>query len=133
MRHTRVYNKNDGDIQLRKNFRLFEFASSDTNLIIVTDELLDILQAIRDKIGKPIRVTSGFRSEAMNKKVGGTANSRHKLGLASDITFNGISKVLDETADFAIELGARGIGRYYTRKFIHIDVRDEKLMQWIEE
>lgn len=44
-----------------------------------------ILQPIRDKWGAPIVVTSGFRSEAVNKAVGGVKTSQHRLGQAADI------------------------------------------------
>lgn len=45
-----------------------------------------ILQPIRDRYGKPIVVTSGFRCEKLNKAVGGVKNSQHVLGEAADIT-----------------------------------------------
>ena len=45
----------------------------------------EILQPIRDKWGYPIIVTSGFRSEAVNKAVGGVKNSQHRLGQAADL------------------------------------------------
>lgn len=48
-----------------------------------------ILQPIRDKWGKPIVVTSGFRSEQVNKAVGGVRNSQHRTGSAADIKIGG--------------------------------------------
>ncbi len=44
-----------------------------------------ILQPIRDKYGKPINVSSGFRCDALNKAVNGSATSQHKYGEAADI------------------------------------------------
>lgn len=44
-----------------------------------------ILQPIRNKWGKPITVTSGYRSEAVNKAVGGVKTSQHVQGQAADI------------------------------------------------
>lgn len=35
--------------------------------------------------GKPIYVNSGYRSEALNKAVGGSSTSQHRLGMAADI------------------------------------------------
>ena len=35
--------------------------------------------------GKPIYVNSGYRSEALNKAVGGSKTSQHVLGMAADI------------------------------------------------
>lgn len=43
------------------------------------------LQRLRDAFGKAIRVTSGFRSPAVNRAVKGANNSAHLHGLAADI------------------------------------------------
>lgn len=45
----------------------------------------DILQPIRDAWKSPIIVNSAYRSEAVNKAVGGVKNSQHRLGEAADI------------------------------------------------
>jgi zinc D-Ala-D-Ala carboxypeptidase len=44
------------------------------------------LQALRKDFGKPIRVSSGFRSFTCNKAVGGAEHSRHLAGDAADLT-----------------------------------------------
>lgn len=44
-----------------------------------------VLQPLRDKYGAPITITSGFRSERLNKYVGGVSNSYHVKGLAADL------------------------------------------------
>lgn len=49
----------------------------------------EILQPIRDAWKSPIIVNSAFRSEAVNKAVGGVKNSQHRLGEAADITIGG--------------------------------------------
>ena len=49
----------------------------------------DILQPIRDAWKSPIVVTSGYRSEAVNKAVGGVSNSQHQFGEAADIKVGG--------------------------------------------
>lgn len=49
----------------------------------------DILQPIRDAWKAPIVVTSGYRSEAVNKAVGGVKTSQHRLGEAADIKVGG--------------------------------------------
>jgi hypothetical protein len=44
------------------------------------------LEALRKKLGNnPVTVTSGFRSIAHNRSVGGAANSQHTYGIAADI------------------------------------------------
>lgn len=45
-----------------------------------------ILQPLRDAYGKPIIVNSGYRSQALNKAIGGAKNSQHMRGQAADIT-----------------------------------------------
>lgn len=49
----------------------------------------DILQPIRDAWRSPIIVNSAYRSEEVNKAVGGVKNSQHRLGEAADITIGG--------------------------------------------
>ena len=44
-----------------------------------------VLDPLRDMYGKPIYVNSGYRSEALNKAVGGSKTSQHVLGMAADI------------------------------------------------
>lgn len=59
--------------------------------LAVCDNLLDlifyVLQPLRDKLGKPIIVTSGYRCKALNShpKIKGASNSQHLTGNAADI------------------------------------------------
>ena len=86
------------------NFTITELVKSDTakqNGINNTpdinslDNLLElvffVLQPLRDKLKKPIIITSGFRSVKVNELVGGVSNSQHLYGQAADITVNGMS------------------------------------------
>lgn len=52
------------------------------NIIRLIETTLDPL---RDKLGKPIRVTSGYRPEKLNNAVGGSKTSAHRKGLAADL------------------------------------------------
>ena len=86
-------------MRLSKNFMLREFVNSITasrkgisnkptdvhlaNLKLLID---NIIQPIRDKIG-PIRISSGYRSVALNRAIGGSSRSQHCKGMASDIQF----------------------------------------------
>lgn len=49
------------------------------------------LQAVRDLLGVPIRVTSGYRTVVHNSEVGGSATSDHVTGLAADFVVDGLS------------------------------------------
>ena len=44
----------------------------------------NVLDPLRDKIAKPIIITSGYRSPSYNQKVGGVKNSQHTKGQAVD-------------------------------------------------
>lgn len=48
--------------------------------------IVNVLDPIRTLYGKPVYVNSGFRSETLNKVVGGARNSQHMEGKAADIT-----------------------------------------------
>jgi hypothetical protein len=48
--------------------------------------LAALLEQVRALAGAPITISSGYRSPALNKAVGGAANSAHVLGLAADIS-----------------------------------------------
>lgn len=53
----------------------------------------NIFQPIRDHFGVPIGVSSGYRSKALNKAVGGSKYSQHMIGEALDIDADIYGKV----------------------------------------
>jgi uncharacterized protein YcbK (DUF882 family) len=53
--------------------------------------MADKLEEVRALVGKPIIVSSGYRSPAVNKAVGGSSKSAHMRGLAADITVPGMT------------------------------------------
>ncbi len=46
------------------------------------------LQPIREQLGFPIRISSGYRSPGVNSKVGGSPTSQHCLGEAADCSLS---------------------------------------------
>lgn len=104
------YNKRKG-VSMALNFKISELIHSDTaakyNInnypdINSLDNLLELivfcLQPIRDKIKKPMIITSGFRNAQVNKLVGGVANSQHVKGQAVDFTVSGMT--IKQTIEF---------------------------------
>lgn len=92
-------------MNLSKNFTLEELIYSDTaNQYNIdntpTQEIIDnltrlandVLQPIRDKYNKPIIISSGYRCEELNAKVGGVSNSAHKYGLGADLDVGGVKE-----------------------------------------
>lgn len=46
---------------------------------------LEVLQPLRDAIGLPVVISSGYRVKALNTLIGGSASSQHMKGEAADI------------------------------------------------
>lgn len=51
----------------------------------------NVFQPIRDHFGVPIRISSGYRSKALNAAIGGASSSQHCQGEAIDIDMDGSS------------------------------------------
>jgi hypothetical protein len=51
----------------------------------------NIFEPIRKHFGVPIHISSGYRSSALNKAIGGAKTSQHLLGQAIDIDMDGSS------------------------------------------
>ena len=118
-------------MQLTTNFLLDEFKCKDgsavpTHLLPNVILLAKHLQKIRDRIGRPIHINSGYRSISYNRQIGGVQNSQHLLGKAADIYVSGMSpKVLSNIIINMINEGViinGGLGIYTS--FVHYDVRN---------
>ena len=79
--------------QLGKYFNLNEMTTTKSGFrnVPTTDEIdnikkvVKVLDLIRETLGVPVRVNSGYRSLLVNNAAGGAKNSAHRLGLAADI------------------------------------------------
>lgn len=94
----------------------------------ISPALVTALQKIRDRVGRPVRITSGYRSWQRNVAVYSQARppkkptlSRHCSGQAADITVAGMSGL--EIAKAAVDVLGDGIGVGIGAGFAHIDVR----------
>ena len=118
---------------LTKNFSLQEFRCRDGSGI--PPEYMDNvrllaknLQVLRDHIGLPVKVISGYRSPPYNRKIGGARQSQHMLAKASDLKVSGMSP--DQVRSTILQLIEEGkmmqggVGRYVT--FTHYDIRGRK-------
>lgn len=59
---------------------------SDKIITNITNLIVEVLDPARELLGKPINISSGYRSDKLNKAVGGANTSQHLLGEAADIT-----------------------------------------------
>lgn len=101
-----------------------EIACKGTGELLVDDQALDKLQALRNALGKPLVLTSAYRSPAHNKRVGGAKNSRHMQGDAFDVRMDNHDPYAFETA--ARNVGFSGFGFYQKSGFMHIDTGPER-------
>lgn len=101
------------------NFTISELLKSDTALRAgiknipddpkVFDNLLTLiikcLQPIRNYIGKPVVITSGYRSPALNQMIGGVNTSQHLSGCAADFIVPGLSidTIIDKVKGSGVE------------------------------
>jgi uncharacterized protein YcbK (DUF882 family) len=119
-------------MKLTNNFNLSEFnkhnfALSETVLNNIK-ALAKNLQVLRDEIGKPIKITSGYRNAEFNAKIKGAIKSRHITGEAADLKVAGMTpKEVAAVIEKLIAAGKMeegGLGIYST--WIHYDHRNVK-------
>ena len=120
-------------MNLTTNFNLSEFRCKDgtdvpAELLPNVQKLANELQKLRDELGLPIKINSGYRTKSYNKKIGGASNSMHVQAKAADIVVTDITPTnLYKRIEKLIEEGKvnfKGVGVYDT--FVHVDVRDRR-------
>lgn len=131
--------KKDWNKKLSKNFCAYEFACNDkSDKFLVSTQLVEVLQQVRDHFGKPVQINSAYRSPAYNVSVGGSSRSQHCLGTAADICIKGVDpiRIALYVASLPYFKSHGGIG-YYSRAhvtggFVHVDVR-ANVSRWISK
>jgi len=91
-------------MQLSKNLSLSEMIRSesakrknisnmpsDVHLANMKKLATNVFQPIREHFNQPIHISSGYRSQELNKLIGGAASSQHSSGEAIDIDMDGTS------------------------------------------
>ena len=129
----RLFKVKEEDLEkyVSENFKLKEFVVKDGKVqeyARISPLLIDGLQKLRDRVKKPVIVTSGYRSrgrqlELIKEEKEASKKSRHMSGDAADITVGGYSG--EELAKMARELfpnAGIGVGKSY----IHLDFRGKR-------
>jgi len=107
--------------RLTVHFEVDEFRCPCCGVAIVTRPLLRQLELLREKVGEPIRVTSGYRCPKHNAEVGGSETSLHMAGCAVDIVVDGMD--MRKLARLAGECWFEGILVY--EDHVHLDTRSD--------
>lgn len=122
----------DGTRKLSANFTVAEFACKDgSDPVFVDSSLAALLQKIRDHFGRPVVITSGYRTAAHNAAVGGSKSSQHLLGRAADFYVEGVDVAVVAAYAETLLPARGGIGRYpkdakhpkRSTGWVHIDTR----------
>lgn len=93
-------------MKLSPNFHLSEFVQSQTaarrgiknqpgeaELTALRLLCAHVLEPVRLHFGKPVVISSGYRSPALNRAIGGAPSSQHVKGEAADFEIPGVSNV----------------------------------------
>lgn len=136
-----------------KYFSIAEFLNSDAaekyqvSNIPADEELLkvlvninalvnNVLDPLRAMIGRPIVITSGYRSQQVNELVGGSKTSQHLLGQAADIHVQGFTpeqmEIVYEIAQIYLDFDQ--LIFYPSKNIIHISWNGDKNRQesWVK-
>lgn len=101
------------------------------SLIENAKELLNGLQIIRDALGKPIKITSGYRCLELNKLVKGVSNSSHLKCWAADIAVDGMTAkelfywLSGYLKGSGMKFGQLIMEQSKTGSWVHFSIRDD--------
>ena len=122
----------DGNRRLAPDFKVRELRCRDGSDTVMVDEMLMLLlQCIREHFGKPVTITSGYRTASHNAKVGGSRSSQHLLGRAADIQVQDTDPLAVAAYAESLRPGWGGVGRYPVKAgrakgWVHVDTRPNK-------
>lgn len=123
---------------LSEHFSRSELACPCCGMCMVKPKLVVALEQLREALGMPVHITSGYRCPNRNAAVHGARHSMHLGGLAADLIVPGLSPVDVAHVASSIEaFGRGGIGLYppwtdrgvVRGRFVHLDVRD-RFARW---
>lgn len=83
MRYFTFFELEYSDMAVKRHIKNTPTTEVEGNLRLLVERLLDPL---RERYGKAIMVSSGYRNAVVNKLVGGVPKSQHLTGCAADIT-----------------------------------------------
>ena len=97
----------------------FQRCSPSCSLQDMTQEAMDIFDAVRRRAGIPLVINCAYRSPKWDRTMGRSGNSAHTRGLALDIRANA-SETRMRIVSAALEVGVSRIG--IGKGFVHLDI-----------
>ncbi len=86
-----------------------------------------LAQQIRNRLGKPMRITSWYRDPVNNRRVRGARDSRHLYGDAIDFYVDGYTThSLYQFVENTGLVDNGGLGKYAGMSIVHIDARGSR-------
>lgn len=92
----------------------------------IDPQLVRLLTTLNDIYDRPVFLVSGHR---MPNTLGTKKTSQHAAGTAADIKIAGVSA--QKLRAKIIALGAKGVGLYPEKGFVHVDFRDKPRYLWV--
>lgn len=115
----------DANEKIGQHFKVKEFACHDgSQVVFIDDYLVSVLDTLRNQVGKPVHINSGYRTPTRNKAVDGAKYSYHMRGMAADIRVNEISP--KEIANKLNKIVPNECGIIVYNGWVHIDTRTKK-------
>lgn len=115
----------EGDTKISEHFKVKEFRCNDgSDIVLLHPFLCECLEVIRQEFGVPLIISSGYRTYAYNKQIGGAKYSYHLRGYAADIIVSGVDPLRVYKFCDANWSSNKGIGQY--PGFTHFDIRSDK-------
>lgn len=105
-----------------------KLARKEVEVSCLKPQLIVLLKTIERRFGKPVIITSGYRSPSYNRQVNGAKRSMHMSCAAADIIVPDVDKW--EVAKFARSLPGRGGVGTYCNQSIHVDVGPKRDWNW---
>ena len=122
--------------QLSPHFSLEEFTASDTAqrlglnndlplyLTSAAKATAQMMERIREFLGGPILISSGYRCQELNAAVGSTPASDHRRALACDFRSPAVGTPLHLCRALVPEMDRLGIGQIiYEHSWVHVSTR----------
>jgi hypothetical protein len=95
-------------------------------LTVVREHATTIMEPIRNHVGRPVTILSGYRCPALNRAVGGSPSSQHVVAEAADFTLHGdggrarLRELMRELVDGEPAIPCGQVIYYPAQNFIHV-------------